>query len=75
MSKRLACQLTNQPRGTQRYQPTQHEDEDRLTKAIITLEVYTQAVTSLKRAAQSKVVRMMLPNVGTAGMGEQAKSA
>ena len=41
----------------------------------ITLEVYTQAVTSLKRAAQSKVVRMMLPNVGTAGKGEQAKSA
>jgi integrase len=41
----------------------------------ITLEVYTQAVTSLKRAAQSKVVRMMLPNVGTTGMGEQAKSA
>jgi integrase len=41
----------------------------------ITLEVYTQAVTSLKRAAQSKVVRMMLPNVGTTGMDEQAKSA
>jgi integrase len=41
----------------------------------ITLEVYTQAVTSLKRAAQSKVVRMMLPNVGIAGRGEQAKSA
>ncbi len=30
----------------------------------ITLEVYTQAVTSNKRAAQSKVVRMMVPNVG-----------
>jgi integrase len=41
----------------------------------ITLEVYTQAVTSLKRAAQSKVVRMMVPNVGTTGMEEQAKSA
>jgi integrase len=30
----------------------------------ITLEVYTQATTSNKRAAQSKVVRMMVPNVG-----------
>jgi len=31
----------------------------------ITLDVYTQAVTSNKRAAQSKVVRMMVPNAGT----------
>jgi integrase len=30
----------------------------------ITLEVYTQAVTSRKRAAQSKVVRVMVPNLG-----------
>lgn len=30
----------------------------------ITLEVYTQAVTSTKRAAQSKVVRMMISDVG-----------
>jgi hypothetical protein len=30
----------------------------------ITLEVYTQATTSNKRAAQSKVVRMMAPNLG-----------
>jgi integrase len=30
----------------------------------ITLEVYTQARTSNKRAAQSKVVRMMVSNVG-----------
>jgi len=30
----------------------------------ITLEVYTQAVTSNKRAAQSKVVKMMVPNIG-----------
>ena len=37
MSERRACQLVNQPRGTQRYQPTQREDEDRLTQAIITL--------------------------------------
>jgi site-specific recombinase XerD len=31
----------------------------------ITLDVYTQAVTSNKRAAQSKVVRMMVSNAGT----------
>jgi len=37
MSERRACQLANQPRGTQRYQPTQREDEDALTRAIITL--------------------------------------
>jgi hypothetical protein len=35
MSERKACQLAKQPRGTQRYQPTQREDEDELTRAII----------------------------------------
>jgi excisionase family DNA binding protein len=30
----------------------------------ITLEVYTQAVTSHKRAAQTKVVRVMVPDLG-----------
>ncbi|WP_049780872.1 tyrosine-type recombinase/integrase [Terriglobus saanensis] len=30
----------------------------------ITLDVYTQATSSHKRAAQSKVVRMMVPNLG-----------
>ena len=34
----------------------------------ITLEVYTQAVTSHKRAAQSKVVNMMVPGVGKTGV-------
>ncbi len=37
VSERHACQLVNQPRGTQRYQPTQRNDEDALTRAIITL--------------------------------------
>ena len=37
MSERHACRLVGQPRGTQRYQPTQHEDEDQLAKAIIAL--------------------------------------
>ncbi len=31
----------------------------------ITLDVYTQAVNSTKRAAQSKVVRMIVPDLGT----------
>jgi hypothetical protein len=31
---------------------------------MITLDVYTQAVGSNKRAAQSKVVRMMISGVG-----------
>jgi putative transposase len=37
ISERRACQLVNQPRGTQRYQPTQRDDEDALTRAIIAL--------------------------------------
>jgi len=37
MSERRACQLVNQPRGTQRYQPTQRDDEDALTRATIAL--------------------------------------
>ena len=36
----------------------------RHANSCITLEVYTQAVTSNKRAAQSKVVKMMVPNSG-----------
>src|ERR1700692_1721200 len=30
----------------------------------ITLDVYTQATTTNKRAAQSRVVKMMVPNLG-----------
>ena len=37
VSERHACQLVNQPRGTQRYQLTQRNDEEALTRAIITL--------------------------------------
>jgi len=37
VSERHACHLLGQPRGTQRYQPTQREDEDRLTQAIVAL--------------------------------------
>jgi len=48
----------------------------------ITLDVYTQAVNSNKRAAQSKVVRMMVSsagtkvaNVGTTDLKKQAQNA
>jgi putative transposase len=37
MSERWACRVVEQPRGTQRYRPTQREDEDRLTQAIVAL--------------------------------------
>ena len=37
MSERQACRLVGQPRGTQRYQPTQRDDEEPLTQAIIAL--------------------------------------
>ena len=37
MSKGHACRLVHQPRGTQRYQPTQRNDEDALTRAINSL--------------------------------------
>jgi hypothetical protein len=37
LSERAACRLVSQPRGTQRYQPTQREDEDQLTRATIAL--------------------------------------
>jgi integrase len=36
----------------------------RRANSRITLDVYTQAVSSNKRAAQSKVVRMIVSNVG-----------
>ena len=37
LSERHACLLVKQPQGTQRYRPTQREDEDTLTQAIVTL--------------------------------------
>jgi integrase len=43
----------------------------------ITLDVYTQAVNSSKRAAQNKVVKMMVSSVGTkvAGVGTSDSNA
>jgi putative transposase len=60
ISERRACQLANQPRGTQRYQPTQRDDEDALTRAIITLASQYgrygyRRITALLRAADWQV--------------------
>ena len=41
LSERRACRLVRQPRGRQRYQPTQRNDEDRLTQAIVALAMAT----------------------------------
>ena len=41
----------------------------------ITLDVYTQAVNSHKRAAQSKVVEMMVPNLGETRGNSHPRSA
>ena len=53
-----------------------------LLRHRITLDVYTQAVNSNKRAAQSKVVKMMVSsegakaaNVGTTDSKKQAQNA
>ena len=37
ITERRACWLASQPRGTQRYRPTQRADENKLTQAIVTL--------------------------------------
>ena len=56
MSERHACLLLGQPRGTQRYRPTQREDEDALTQAIVALASqygrygYRRITALLKRA-------------------------
>ena len=56
MSERRACRVVKQPRGTQRYRPTQRDDEDTLTQAIVTLASqygrygYRRITALLKRA-------------------------
>jgi len=56
MTERHACQLLGQWRGTQRYEPIQRNDEDALTRAIITLASrygrygYRRITALLKRA-------------------------
>lgn len=56
MTERHACRLLGQWRGTQRYEPIQRNDEDALTRAIITLASkygrygYRRITALLKRA-------------------------
>jgi putative transposase len=56
MSERRACRVVKQPRGTQRYRPTQRDDEDTLTQAIVMLASqygrygYRRITALLKRA-------------------------
>jgi putative transposase len=56
MTERHACRLLEQWRGTQRYEPIQRNDEDALTRAIITLASkygrygYRRVTALLKRA-------------------------
>ena len=56
MTERHACRLLGQWRGTQRYEPLQRNDEDALTRAIITLASkygrygYRRITALLKRA-------------------------
>jgi hypothetical protein len=47
----------------------------RQANSRITLDVYTQAVNSTKRAAQSKVVTMILPDLGTIGAERHIETA
>jgi hypothetical protein len=44
ISERHACRLVKQPRGTQRYRPTQREDEDALAQAIVALASHMTAM-------------------------------
>lgn len=37
VAERRACRPAHQPRGKQRYRPTQRTDEDKLTQAIVAL--------------------------------------
>jgi hypothetical protein len=52
--------LVRQPRGTQRYQPTQRNDEARLTQAIIALASQYgrfghRRITNMRAGASAKI--------------------
>jgi hypothetical protein len=50
-----ACRLVKQPRGTQRYRPTQREDEDALTQAIVALASQYGRVSPCRRSAAARL--------------------
>jgi transposase InsO family protein len=82
MSERKACQLAKQPRGTQRYQPTQREDEDELTRAIIAVASqygrygYRRVTALLQRAGwrvgKDRVERISTPRTKTYPWGPRS---
>ena len=77
MTERRACQLANQPRGTQRYRAIRREDEDALTQAMVQLAGqygrygYRRITALLKRAGWSvgkdRVERISTPAGKPAG--------
>jgi putative transposase len=79
LSERGACRLVNQPRGTQRYRPTQREDEDALTIAIIDLASQYgrygyRRITALHRddgwrVSKDRVERISTPRTKTCPRG------
>ena len=79
MSERLACRVVKQPRGTQRYRPTQRDDEDALTQAIVTLAAqygrygYRRITALLKRTGwrvgKDRVERISTPRTKTCPRG------
>jgi putative transposase len=82
MSERFACRVVNQPRGTQRYQPTQREDEDALTQAILTLASqygrygYRRITALLQQAGwrvgKDRVERISTPRTKTCPRGPRS---
>jgi putative transposase len=78
MSERRACQLANQPRGTQRYQPTQRDDEEALTRAAIELASqygrygYRRIAALLQRVGwrvgKDRIERISTPRTKTCGV-------
>jgi len=79
MSERQACHVVEQPRGTQRYRPTQRDDEDTLTQAIVTLASqygrygYRRITALLKRTGwqvgKDRVERISTPRTKTCPRG------
>jgi len=55
VSERKACRLVGQPRGTQRYLPTQATDEDALTRAIVALAATAGAIRHTAAACRHRV--------------------
>jgi len=85
MSERHACQLVKQPRGTQRYQPTQRDDEDALTRAIIALasqygrygyrRITVELQTAGWRIGKDRVERISTPRTKTCPWGPRSGAA